>query len=66
MARFIAAAAFVAFLIAWGGPSVGQSQAPSPSVLAEKIVDDMENLMRGKASVGEMEMYIKRWDRTLT
>ncbi|MBM4352692.1 MAG: outer membrane lipoprotein-sorting protein, partial [Deltaproteobacteria bacterium] len=46
--------------------SVGQSQAPSPSVLAEKIVDDMENLMRGKASVGEMEMYIKRWDRTLT
>jgi outer membrane lipoprotein-sorting protein len=25
----------------------------------------METRMRGKASVGEMEMYIKRWDRTL-
>jgi len=33
--------------------------------LADKIIDDMETRMRGKASVGEMEMYIKRWDRTL-
>jgi outer membrane lipoprotein-sorting protein len=32
---------------------------------AEKIIDDMEERMRGKASVGEMEMYIKRWDRTM-
>ncbi|MFH1530587.1 MAG: outer membrane lipoprotein-sorting protein [Pseudomonadota bacterium] len=33
--------------------------------LADKIIDDMENRMRGKASVGEFEMYIKRWGRTL-
>ena len=33
--------------------------------LADKIIDDMETRMRGKASVGEMEMYIKRWDRTM-
>jgi outer membrane lipoprotein-sorting protein len=32
---------------------------------AIKMIDDMEERMRGKASVGEMEMYIKRWDRTL-
>jgi len=33
--------------------------------LAEKIIDDMESRMRGKASAGEFEMYIKRWDRTM-
>jgi outer membrane lipoprotein-sorting protein len=32
---------------------------------AIKVIDDMEARMRGKASVGEMEMYIKRWDRTM-
>ena len=53
----------VALLLA--APARAQ-EAPAPTrELAEKIIDDMETRMRGKASVGEMEMYIKRWDRTL-
>jgi len=43
-----------------------RAQELTSEALSSKIIDDMENLMRGKASVGEMEMYIKRWDRTLT
>jgi len=43
-------------------PCFAQSQAPPD---ASTIIDNMETRMRGKASVGEMEMYIKRWDRTL-
>jgi len=39
-------------------------EKPDPA-LADRIIDKMENLMRGKASVGEMEMFIKRWDRTM-
>jgi len=36
-----------------------------PADEAVKVIDDMEKRMRGKASVGVMEMYIKRWDRTM-
>lgn len=45
-------------------PSAARADVP-PADLADKIIDTWENLMRGKASVGEMEMYIKRWDRTM-
>ncbi|MBM4370773.1 MAG: outer membrane lipoprotein-sorting protein [Deltaproteobacteria bacterium] len=44
-------------------PTLGQE--PPSRELAEKIIDDMEARMRGKASVGEMEMHIQRWDRTM-
>ena len=35
---------------------------------AEKIIEDAENVMRGKASVGVMEMKVHnpRWERTMT
>lgn len=51
------------------GPAQAEPTEPAEVLLsveqAEKIIDDMEERMRGKASVGEMEMYIKRWDRTM-
>jgi outer membrane lipoprotein-sorting protein len=53
-------------LMALGAMPAARAEERTPAQLSSKIIDDMENLMRGKASVGEMEMYIKRWDRTLT
>lgn len=41
---------------------MAQSRLPT----GEQLVEDMEKRMRGKASVGEMEMYIKKWDRSIT
>ena len=54
-------------LVATAGLSARADEGQAPSKeMAIKIIDDMENRMRGKASVGEMEMYIKRWDRRMT
>jgi outer membrane lipoprotein-sorting protein len=42
--------------------------APAPvdaAALAQRIVDDVEARMRGKASVGTLEMIIERYHRTL-
>jgi len=47
------------------GPSL-HAQEKAAAGLPEQLVDEMENLMRGKASVGEMEMDIKRWDRAMS
>ena len=45
-------------------PLVAGAEQPPPG-LADTIIDSWEKLMRGQASVGKMEMFIKRWDRTL-
>ena len=45
-------------------PERASEESPPPD-LATRIIDDVEARMRGKASVGEMEMYIKRWDRSM-
>ncbi len=59
----------MAVVLLFAGPTAAQeAPAPAPALtkdLAEKIIDDVEARMRGKASQGEFEMYIKRWDRTL-
>ena len=41
------------------------AQADEELPLADKIIQDMEALLRGKASVGVMEMYIARYDRAM-
>jgi len=46
------------------GAGAADGDKPSKE-LAEKIVDEWENLMRGKASEGVLEMYIQRWDRSM-
>jgi outer membrane lipoprotein-sorting protein len=57
----------MAMALLLAAPAMAQdAAAPAPTEeLAVKIIDDMEARMRGKASQGEFEMYIKRWDRTL-
>jgi len=64
MRRVMLTMAMAVFLAA---PALAQETpaAASTKELADKIIDDMEARMRGKASQGEFEMYIKRWDRTL-
>jgi len=64
MTRTMLMMAMALFLAA---PAMAQdAPVPAPTAeLAETIIDDMETRMRGKASQGEFEMYIKRWDRTL-
>ncbi|MBP7381602.1 hypothetical protein KBA39_04310 [Myxococcota bacterium] len=49
----------------------GSGQATGTTVLPDKhlataIIDSWEERMRGDASRGEMEMYIQKWNRTLT
>lgn len=46
------------------GAARSATDAP-PADLATRIVDDVEARMRGKASVGTLEMVIQRWNRTL-
>lgn len=46
------------------GSTVTRADPKPPS--GEQLVDDMEKRMRGKASKGEMEMYIKKWERSIT
>jgi outer membrane lipoprotein-sorting protein len=43
----------------------GRAQQAPPADLGQRIIDDVEGRLRGKASKGSMEMYIQRWDRTL-
>jgi outer membrane lipoprotein-sorting protein len=49
--------------IASDGPPA--SPAKPDRVMGERIVDSMEERMRGAGSVGEMEMFIQRWNRTM-
>ena len=46
-------------------PKARAQETVLPADKAVEVIDSMEDRMRGKASVGEMEMYIKRWDRTM-
>ncbi len=56
-------AVILAVVMLHGLPAVAQEAAPPGT--AGAVIDYMENLMRGQASEGELEMYIKRWDRTI-
>ncbi|MDY0062799.1 MAG: outer membrane lipoprotein-sorting protein [Myxococcota bacterium] len=40
--------------------------SPAPDLpLAQRIVLEQERLLRGQASIGELELFIQRWERTL-
>ncbi len=57
---------FALVLVSFSSPAGAEGGEAPTKEMAIKIIDDMENRMRGKASVGEMEMFIKRWDRSMT
>lgn len=66
---------FLTIVLAFAGNIVraqdASGQATAATVLPDKdlataIIDSWEERMRGDASRGEMEMYIQKWNRTLT